>query len=83
MDCAHASKLFKIESLRMGNKVDITEKTEKRFFEYIFAKIRKIKVSDARTYMVTWLDRTSHFSYKKLIYYTKMKAEIIIHWKEI
>ena len=53
MDCAHASKLFKTELLGMENKVDITEKTEKRFFEYIFVKIRKIKVSDARTYMVT------------------------------
>ena len=75
MDCAHASKLFKIESLGIENKIDITEKTEERLFEYIFVKMRKIKVSDARTYMVTWLDRTSHFSYKKLIYYTKMKAK--------
>ena len=53
MDCAHASKLFKIESLGMENKIDITEETEERLFEYIFVKIRKIKVSDARTYMVT------------------------------
>ena len=75
MDCAHASKIFKTELLGMENKVDKTEKTEKRFFEYIFAKIRKIQVSDARTYMVTWLDRTSYFSYKKLIYYRKMKAK--------
>ena len=75
MDCAHASKLFKIESLGMENKIDITEKTEERLFEYIFVKIRKIKVSDAGTYMVTWLGRTSHFSYNKLIYYTKMKAK--------
>ena len=77
MDCAHASKLFKIESLGMENKIDITKKkkTKERLFEYIFVKIRKIKVSDARTYMVTWLDRTGHFSYKKLIYYTKMKAK--------
>ena len=78
MDCAHASKLFKIESLGMENKIDITKKKKKLkkgLFEYIFVKIRKIKVSDARTYMVTWLDRTGHFSYKKLIYYTKMKAK--------
>ena len=38
MDCAHASKLFKIESLGMENKIDITEKTEERLFEYIYLR---------------------------------------------